>query len=64
MHTFQDDAGKKFVATVNGNTLTMYVPRGPSVTMKIPPKHKSKLGHAIKRTDFHAFAKVVDMVEG
>ena len=61
--TYHDDAGKKFVAIINGRTLTMYVPRGPMITMKIPPEHKARIGHAIKRSNFHAFAAAVDELE-
>lgn len=57
--------GKSLVASVNGNMLTMYVPGEPHMEkMKITPAHKSKLGHAIKRPCFDAFAAVVDEMEG
>jgi len=56
--------GTSFVAQVNGNTLTLYVPRGPEVRMKIPPAHKSRLGFALKRTCFDSFAAVVDEIDG
>ena len=62
--TYTAPNGTEFVAQVNGNTLTLYVPRGPEVHMKVPPAHKSRLGYAIKRTCFDTFADVVDQIDG
>ena len=56
--------GKNLVATVSGSTLTMYVPRHPTIVMlKIPQRLKSALGYAIKRPCFTDFAAVVDEIE-
>lgn len=63
--TYNTPSGKSFVAQINGNILTMYVPRQDGIVkMKIPPAHRSKLGHAIKRPCFYSFAAVVDEIEG
>ena len=64
--TFFDDAAQPLVATITGNTLSLFVPRHPHVErLKVPPAMKTKLGHAMKRPDdFHAFARVVDDIEG
>ena len=61
MQTYTDDAGLSFTATVTGHTLTIYVPRQAHIErIKIPPQKKGKIGHALKRKDFHAFAAAVD----
>lgn len=61
--TYTDDAGKRFTATVTGNILTMFVPRQPEIVRKrIPPAAKSRLGHAMRRRDFHTFTAAVDQI--
>jgi hypothetical protein len=43
----------------------MFVPRQPEIVgMKIPARHKSRLGYAIKQTNFHAFTAAVDEAAG
>lgn len=61
--TYTDDAGKRFIATLAGNTLTMFVPRQPDVVkLKIPPGARGDLTRAMRRTDFHRFTAAVDKV--
>ena len=63
--TFTDTAGKQFIATVAGNTLTLFVPRAPEVVqMKIPPALRSSVRKAFRKPDFRQFADLCDAVEG
>ena len=63
-NTYQTPNGKTLVATITGNTLSLYIPREPDiVSLKIQPKYRRELGFTMKRDSFDAFAAVVDKID-